>query len=62
MPGAKKIQFETPASTAAEEDNETLTAIDSGSADAEAGRTVDAEAVRELLPKWIADSSTPKKH
>jgi len=44
-----------------EEDEETLAAIDEGIADAEAGRTVDAEEVRKLLPKWTTASSTRKK-
>jgi len=44
-----------------DEDEETLAAIDRGIADAKAGRTVPAEEVRKLLPKWITASSTRKK-
>ncbi len=35
-----------------EEDEETFAAIDRGIADAKAGRTVPAEEVRKLVPKW----------
>jgi len=35
-----------------EEDEETLSAIDEGVRDANAGRVVPAEGVRELLRKW----------
>ncbi len=44
-----------------DEDEETLAAIDRGIADAKAGRTMPAEEVRKLLPKWITASSTRKK-
>jgi predicted transcriptional regulator len=37
---------------AAKEKEETLAAIDEGIRDAEAGRVVPAEQVRQLLPKW----------
>lgn len=43
---------------AADEDDETLAAIDEGSRDAEAGRVVPAEKVRELLSKW---ATAPKR-
>jgi predicted transcriptional regulator len=44
-----------------EENEETLAAIDEGLRDAEAGRTVSIEEVRELLPKWITASSLHKE-
>jgi predicted transcriptional regulator len=43
---------------AAEEDEETLAAIDEGIRDADAGRVVPAGKVRELLRKW---ESNPKR-
>jgi predicted transcriptional regulator len=46
---------------AAKEDDETLAAIDEGIRDVKAGRVVPAEKVYELLEKWIADSSAPKR-
>jgi predicted transcriptional regulator len=61
MAKAKQPDVEKPASPAAEEDEETLAAIDEGLRDAEAGRTVPPEDVRKLLPKWITASSTRKK-
>jgi predicted transcriptional regulator len=42
-------------------DEATLAAIDEGIRDAKAGRTVAAEEVRKLLPKWITGSSTRKE-
>ena len=44
-----------------EEDEETLAAIDRGIADAKAGRTVPAEEVRKLVPKWTTATPTRKK-
>jgi predicted transcriptional regulator len=46
---------------AAKEDDETLAAIDEGIRDVRDGRVVPAEKVHELLEKWIADSSAPKR-
>jgi predicted transcriptional regulator len=43
-----------------DEDEATLAAIDEGIRDAKAGRSVPAEEVRKLLPKWITGSSTRK--
>lgn len=60
MANAKKFEFENPTATADDEDEETLAAIDEGVRDAEAGRTVPAEAVRKRLPQWITASSTRK--
>lgn len=61
MAKPKKFDLENPAPVIDDEDEETLAAIDAGIRDAEAGRTVPAEEVRRLLPKWTTTSSTPKK-
>ena len=53
MAKAKKFDLESPAPVLDDEDEETLAAIDEGLRDAKAGRTVPAEEVRRLLPKWI---------
>jgi hypothetical protein len=45
----------------AEEDAETLAAIERGRRAAEARHTTPIEEVRKLLPKWIIESSTRKK-
>jgi len=60
MPRTKKVELEKPAPGIAEEDEETLAAIDEGIRDAKAGRTVPAEKARQLLPKWTTASSTRK--
>ena len=60
MAKAKESDFEKPAPILDEEDEATLAAIDEGLRDARSGRTVPAEKVRELLPRWISDSSTRK--
>jgi predicted transcriptional regulator len=60
MARAERIDFEDPGPMVDEEDDETLTAIDEGIRDAEAGRTIPIEEVRKLLPKWITASSLPK--
>jgi predicted transcriptional regulator len=44
-----------------DEDEATLAAIDEGIRDAKAGRSVPAEEVRKLLPKWTTGSSTRKE-
>jgi predicted transcriptional regulator len=61
MAKAKKFELESPSPILDEEDEETLAAIDEGARDAKAGRIVPAEEARQRLPKWITDSSTPKK-
>ena len=58
MAKSNKFDLETPAPVVDDEDEETLAAIDKGMRDAEAGRTVPAEEVRRLLPKWTTASST----
>ncbi len=61
MAKTKKFDLENPAPVVDDEDEQTLAAIDQGMRDAEAGRTVPAEEVRQLLPNWTTDSSTRKK-
>jgi predicted transcriptional regulator len=60
MAKAHKFDLEDPAPILDDEDEETLAAIDEGIRDAEAGRVVPAEKVREFLPKWTTVSSTGK--
>jgi predicted transcriptional regulator len=60
MAKPKEFDLENPPPVLDGEDEETLAAIDEGIRDAEAGRTVPAEEVRKLLPKWITASSTRK--
>jgi predicted transcriptional regulator len=61
MAKSKKFNLESPAPVVDDEDEEALAAIDEGTRDAEAGRTVPAEEVRRLLLKWTTASSTRKK-
>jgi predicted transcriptional regulator len=61
MAKSKKFDLENPAPVIDEEDEESLAAIDEGIRDAETGRTVPAEEVRRLMPKWTTASSTRKK-
>ena len=57
MAKPKRFELENPIAIPDDEDRETLAAIDEGIRDAEAGRTIPAEKVRELLPQWITASS-----
>jgi predicted transcriptional regulator len=61
MAKAKKFELEDPSPILDDEDEETLAAIDEGIGDADAGRVVPPEKVREMLPKWTTASSTRKK-
>ncbi len=61
MGKAKEFDFEKPAPILDDEDEATLASIDEGIRDAKAGRTVELEQVRKLLPKWITASSSPKE-
>ena len=61
MAEPKKFDLEDPAPVVDDEDEETLAAIDEGLGDTNTGRTMPAEEVRHLLPKWTTASSTPKK-
>jgi predicted transcriptional regulator len=60
MAESKKLDLDNPAPILDEEDQETLAAIDEGLRDAEAGRTVPAEEVRDLVPQWITESASRK--
>lgn len=62
MGKVKEFEFEKSLPVLDEEDEETLAAIDEGTRDADAGRTVPADEVRKLLPQWITASSTRKGH
>ena len=61
MAEVKKFSFEEPESILDGEDEETLSAINEGIHDAEAGRTVTAEEVRKLMAQWTTASSTRKE-
>ena len=58
MAKIKASDIEKPVPVTDDEDAATLAAIDEGIRDAKAGRSVAAEEVRKLLPKWITGSST----
>lgn len=62
MQKAHNFELEDTAPATEQENEETLAAIDEGLRDAESGNTVSSEHIRNLLPKWISDSSTHKKH
>ena len=57
MAKTKELELEN-AALVDDEDEDTLDAIDEGIRDAEAGRTVPAEQVRQLLSQWTTVSST----
>ena len=61
MAESKKLDLDNPAPILDEEDEDTLAAIDEGIRDAEAGRTIPIEKVRNRLPQWITESSSRKK-
>jgi len=61
MSKVKDFEFEKQDTLLDDEDEEMLAAIDEGIRDADAGRTVPAEEVRDLLPQWTTASSTLKK-
>ena len=61
MAKSKNLDLNHPSPTVDDEDEETLAAIDEGLRDADAGRTVPAEQVRQLIPKWTTTSSTRKR-
>jgi predicted transcriptional regulator len=61
MAKSKKSDLDIPAPVAGEEDEETLRSIDEGLRDADAGRTVPAEDVHQLLTKWTTVSSTRRR-
>jgi predicted transcriptional regulator len=61
MTKPKEFDFERPAPIADDEDEATHAAIDEGLRDAKAGRAVELQQVRKLMPKWITASTSPKK-
>jgi len=61
MGESNKLDLNNPPPILDEEDEETLAGIDEGIRDAEAGRTVPMEDVRDLLPQWITESSSRGK-
>jgi predicted transcriptional regulator len=61
MAKAEELKKKKAAERAAEEDVETLAAIDEGVDDAKAGRTVPLEEVRKRLPQWNTAFSLRKK-
>ena len=61
MARAKEFDFEKRTPVIDDEDEATLAAIDDGIRDAKAGRTVELEQVRKLMPKWITASSSRKE-
>lgn len=61
MAKTKEPALKKPVRVPDEEDAATLAAINEGIADATSGRIVPIEEVRELLPKWISASSSPKE-
>jgi predicted transcriptional regulator len=61
MAKAKEFDLDHPAPVIEDEDEKTLTAIDEGIRDAEAGRTTPIEEVRKRMHKWITASSSRKE-
>ena len=60
MADANKFDLDDPAAIPDHEDEGTLRAIEEGIRDAEAGRSVPIEKVRELLPEWIHTASSSR--
>ncbi len=58
MAKVKDAELKKQAPRADEEDEGTLAAIDAGLRDADAGRTMPPEKVRELLSQWTPASPT----
>ena len=54
------LKLEVPVIEEVSVDANTLAAIDRGIADADAGRTVPLEEVRQLVPQWISKFESPK--
>ena len=61
MGEVKKLDLNNPPPILDEKDEETLAGVEEGFRDADAGRTVPIEELRELLPQWITESSSRKK-
>ena len=60
--GMVDLKMEVPATDEVEVDAETLASIDLGIKDANEGRTVSIEEVRQLIPQWISkfESQRPR--
>jgi predicted transcriptional regulator len=58
--GMVDLDFNEPVPLMAEEDQETLAAIDRGLQAADEGRTVSVDEAREMISQWIAKSASPK--
>jgi len=56
------LKFEVPVTEEVEVDAETLAAIDRGIQDANEGRTVSVDEVRELVPRWISRFESQQRH
>ena len=56
-----ELDFNQPVPLIAEEDAETLAAIDRGIKDANEGRSVSLDEARKMIPQWISKSGSPKK-
>ena len=54
------LKLQVPATDKVEVDAETLAAIDRGIKDADEGRTVSIDEVRQMIPKWIAKFESQK--
>jgi predicted transcriptional regulator len=54
------LKLQVPATDEVEVDAETLAAIDRGIKDADEGRSVSIEEVREMIPKWISKFESQK--
>jgi predicted transcriptional regulator len=61
MAEVKKIDFDKPARLLEGEDQETLAAIDRGIKDADEGRTVPLDEVRQMIPEWIPKFESRKR-
>jgi len=57
-----ELKFEVPVTEEVEVDAETLAAIDRGIQDADEGRTVSVDEVRELVPRWISRFESQQRH
>jgi predicted transcriptional regulator len=54
------LKLDVPVTGKVEVDAETLAAIDHGIKDADAGRTVPIDEVREMIPKWFSKFESQK--
>jgi predicted transcriptional regulator len=54
------LKLQVPATDKVEVDSETLVAIDRGIKDADEGRTVSVDEVRNMIPKWISKFESQK--